>query len=79
MIADGYVRLNRHDDALRVLRLAVRHGFINHPDLAMRSTTFEPLRGNAAFQAILTEIEPRWRAVVEWEAASGERARGPGQ
>jgi serine/threonine-protein kinase len=71
MIADGYMRLDRQDDAVRVLRLAVRHGFINHPDLAMRSETFEPLRGNAAFQTILTEIEPRWRAVMEWEASSG--------
>jgi eukaryotic-like serine/threonine-protein kinase len=68
MIADGYARLDRHDDAVRVLRLAVRYGFINHPDLATHSVIFEPLRTSPDFQDLLAEIEPRWSALMERES-----------
>jgi serine/threonine-protein kinase len=67
MIADGHALLGREEDALRALRLALGHGFINHPNLAIRSTTLGPLRETTGFQALLAEIEPRWRAMLEWE------------
>ena len=49
------------------LRGALRQGFINHPNLAVHSEALEPLRSHAGFQAVLEEVEPRWRAVLDWE------------
>ncbi|MDX1492977.1 MAG: protein kinase [Longimicrobiales bacterium] len=67
MLADGYALLGRQEDALEVLRYALRYGFVNHPDLAFQSATLDALRGTAAFQELLAQIEPRWRAVCAWE------------
>ena len=67
MLADGYVRLGRPEEAVRVLRAALRRGFINYPNLASRGRTLEPLRAAPQFQALLAEVEPRWKSVVEWE------------
>jgi serine/threonine protein kinase/tetratricopeptide (TPR) repeat protein len=67
MIVDGYALLRQHEDALRVLRAAVRRGFINHPNLSTHSAALEGLRETPEFQEILTGVKPRWEAVIEWE------------
>jgi serine/threonine-protein kinase len=71
MIADGYALLGRHQDAIRVLREALRRGFINYPNLSSRAVTLEDLRGIDDFQSLLAEMEPRWRAMVDWERGLG--------
>jgi serine/threonine-protein kinase len=66
MIGEGYALLGQHQDALRVLRAAVRRGFINHPNLRTHAT-LEDLRETPEFQELLAEVKPRWEAVVQWE------------
>ena len=75
MMADGYARLGWHEEAVDVLRAALRRGFINFPNLSERAVTLESLRGKAVFQALLSVIEPRWLQLVEWERGlSGQGA-----
>jgi serine/threonine-protein kinase len=65
--ADAYAAIGRHDDAIRWVRNAVDHGFINYPFLAEYDPFFGALRGRAGFRQLLTEVKPRWEAVVAWE------------
>lgn len=71
MIADGYALPGRHADAVRALRGALGRGFINSPNLSARAVTLESLRATEEFKTLLAEIEPRWRALVEWEKGLG--------
>jgi hypothetical protein len=71
-LAQGWALLDRGDDAVRILRAAVRLGFINHRSLAAADGPLAGLRGTPAFDALLAEIEPRWKAVVEWHRGIGE-------
>ncbi|HSB55766.1 MAG TPA: hypothetical protein VLD58_15500, partial [Gemmatimonadales bacterium] len=57
----------RHEEALRWLRKAVRHGFINYPFLAEHDPFLGDLRAEPGFRQILSEVKPRWESAVEWE------------
>ena len=61
MLAQGYTMLAMPEPALHWLRVAVDRGFINHPYLARHDPLFEPLRGDARFQALLELVHERWQ------------------
>ena len=67
ILAEAYARLDRGEDALRMLRAALRFGFINYPSLTTNDTLVQCLRDDPRYQALLFEIKPRWEGVVEWE------------
>ncbi|MFV1989009.1 MAG: protein kinase [Gemmatimonadota bacterium] len=69
IMADGHALLGRRDDSLRWLRSAIEAGFIHHPCLARGDVFLEALHGNPEFEKMMTDLEPRWQAVVEWEAS----------
>ena len=71
MMADGYALLGRKDDAVLALRAAVRFGFINYPNLTAGGTLLESLRADPEYQALVSEVKPRWEAVVAWERGLG--------
>ena len=71
-LAQGWALLGRKDDAVRALRAAMRLGFINYRSLVAADGPLAGLRGTLAFDALLAEIEPRWKAVVEWHRGLGE-------
>ena len=72
MMANGYALLGRCDAALRMLRAAVRLGFINHPSIVANAAISSCLSAEPGFQTLLAEIEPRWNAVVAWERGVSE-------
>jgi hypothetical protein len=47
------------------LRISVIRGFINYPFLAERNPFLEPVRDDAAFQALMGEVRQRWEAFSE--------------
>jgi serine/threonine-protein kinase len=57
----GYALIGRRDDALRWLKEAVRLGFINYSFLT-RVWFLESLRGVAEYEALMQQVERRWRA-----------------
>jgi tetratricopeptide (TPR) repeat protein len=69
MMAQGHALLGRRDAAIRMLRAAIRLGFINYPGLTAEGSYLESLNSNLAFQALLAEVRPRWERVVLWESA----------
>jgi hypothetical protein len=69
MMAQGHALLGRRDAAIRMLRAAIRLGFINYPGLTAEGSYLESLSSNPAFQALLAEVRPRWERVVLWESA----------
>ncbi len=75
MMANAYALLGRKNDALRALRSAVRLGFINYRTLRSNAAISACLGGDQEFEALLAEIEPRWRSVVEWDQGLREEAR----
>jgi TolB-like protein len=70
ILAQAYARLVRRDDALRMVQAAVRLGFINHPYLTTEAVLVQCLKGVPGYEALVSEIEPRWQRVVEWERKS---------
>ncbi len=70
MMADGYALLGRKGDALRWLRTAIEHGFINYPILSEGALFLESLRAEPEFHALMAEVKPRWEALVEWERST---------
>ena len=67
MMADGYALLGRKSEALRWVRTAIEHGFINYPNLSEGALFLESLRAEPEFQALMAELKPRWEALIEWE------------
>jgi serine/threonine protein kinase len=65
--AQAYALIGRREDAVRWLRKAVLHGFINYPFLAEHDPFLSEVRAEPGFQRILSEVKPRWEMVVEWE------------
>lgn len=65
--AEACALLGRTQETLTWLRRAVDGGFINHPNLSVHDDGLTSVRDMPEFQALLTEIEPRWRYVVDWE------------
>jgi len=61
-MADGYALIGRRDEALRWIGKAVDRGFTNYPFLATRDPFLRPLHGDAEFDALMRQIERRWRA-----------------
>jgi hypothetical protein len=68
VVAGAYSLLNHGDGALRALRAAVRLGFINYPKLSSDAAFLDCLGDDPGYRALLAEVEPRWRAVVDWES-----------
>jgi serine/threonine protein kinase len=69
MMAEGYARLGRGDDALRWVRRAIARGFLNYPFWNEHSQDLAPLRDDAEYQALLSDVKPRWEGLVAWEQA----------
>ena len=67
IVAQAYARLDRGDDALRMLREAVRLGFVSYPCLTTNATLVQCLKLHSGYAAILSEIKPRWERLVNWE------------
>ena len=67
MMEDGFALLGRTDDAIRALRNAIQHGFINYPYLSQGDPFLEGVRADPAFQELMAELKPRWEALVAWE------------
>jgi len=67
MMADGFALLGRTDDAVRNLRNAIEHGFINYPYLNQGDPFLKAIRAEPAFQELMEELRPRWEALMEWE------------
>ncbi len=67
MTADAYALLGRKDDALRWVRTAIEHGFINYPNLSEGAAFLESLRAEPEFQALMAKVKPRGELVVAWE------------
>jgi len=65
--AQAYALIGRREDAVRWVRMAVAHGFINYPFLARHDPFLGDVRSEPGFQQVLAEVKPRWEAVVEWE------------
>jgi tetratricopeptide (TPR) repeat protein len=65
--ADAYAAIGRHDDAIRWVRNAVDHGFINYPYIAEHDPFLASVRGDPGLKPLLAKVKPRWEAVVEWE------------
>ena len=67
IMAQAYARLGRSDDVLRILRAAVRLGFINYPHLTTDAALVQCLKDDPEYHALLSAIKPRWQRVVDWE------------
>ena len=67
MTADAYALLGRKGEALRWVRTAIEHGFINYPNLSEGALFLESLRAEPESQALMAELKPRWEALIEWE------------
>ena len=62
MLAGGYARIGRRDEALRWLKRSVELGFINYPVLSKLDPLLESLRGDAEYQALMQQVHQRWQA-----------------
>ena len=67
-MAEAYALLGRNEDGLRWLRRAIGFGLVHYPSLAWDGRLLEGLREEPEFQAMMDKLEPRWRAIMEWEA-----------
>ncbi|HEX6203404.1 MAG TPA: tetratricopeptide repeat protein [Thermoanaerobaculia bacterium] len=63
-IAAGcFAAVGEKDTALDLLANAVARGLLNFPLLAQFDPFLEPLRGEPAFEALVGEVEGRWKAL----------------
>ena len=67
LIAGACARVGLVPKALAWLRAAVDRGFIHYPNLSTNVTLLEALGDEPVYRSLLAEVEPRWKAVVEWE------------
>ena len=63
MVADCHALVGDADGCLDWLRSAVDRGLINFPLLAQFDPFLESVRGSAAFESLLDEVEVRWKAL----------------
>ena len=63
----AYALLGRTDDAIEWARIAISRGFTNYPFLARHDPFLESVRSDARFEALMTDLRPRWEALIEWE------------
>jgi serine/threonine protein kinase/tetratricopeptide (TPR) repeat protein len=66
-MAEGCMLIERPEDALRWIRRAIDHGFINYPFLTRHDPFLSGLRSDARFIQMMAEVRPRWEAVLAWE------------
>jgi TolB-like protein len=59
-LAQGYAWAHMRTPALKWLRTAIDRGFINYPFLARHDPSFEALRGDPKFKALLAVVRDRW-------------------
>ena len=67
LMISAYALLGRTDDAIEWVRIAISRGFTNYPFLARHDPFLESVRSDARFEALMTDLRPRWEALVEWE------------
>jgi eukaryotic-like serine/threonine-protein kinase len=67
IVAEGYALLGRSDDALRWLRASIDRGFINYPHTMDHDRFLDNIRKDPRFAALMSEVKPRWEAIVAWE------------
>ena len=59
-VAQAYVGLGDHAEALRWLEQSVRRGFVHHPYLNGRDPLLAPLRADAGFRGLMVEVGHEW-------------------
>jgi hypothetical protein len=59
-LAQGFAMAGVRDSAVQWLRVAIDRGFVNYPFLARHDPSFETLRGDSAFKALLEAAKHRW-------------------
>lgn len=59
-LAQGYAMAGARDAAVQWLRVAIERGFINYPFLARHDPSFEAMRADPAFKALLDTARDRW-------------------
>ncbi len=62
-IADGYALIGQTDEALRWIRMAMNHGFINYPFLAAYNPLLANVRSDPRFPPLMLEVKARWEAL----------------
>jgi hypothetical protein len=66
-MAEGFMMIGLKEEALRWLRRAIDHGFINYPLLTEHDPFLADLRDDRRFIAMMEEVKPRWETVIAWE------------
>ncbi len=59
-LAEGFALLGERGSAIQWLKAAIDRGFINYPFLSRHDPSFEGLRGDSAFKALLETARHRW-------------------
>jgi TolB-like protein len=60
-LAQGFAMAGVRESAVQWLQVAVDRGFVNYPFLARHDPSFETLRGDSAFKALLETARRRWQ------------------
>jgi len=71
LMAEGYMMIQRAEDALGWIRHAIDHGFINYPFLTEHDPFLADLRDDRRLIEMMEEVKPRWEKVIEWEERLG--------
>jgi non-specific serine/threonine protein kinase len=59
-LAQGFAMAGARDSAIQWLQVAIDRGFVNYPFLARHDPSFETLRGDVAFDALVETARTRW-------------------
>ncbi|NOT08998.1 MAG: protein kinase [Gemmatimonadales bacterium] len=62
IVAIGWVILREFDEAVRWVRRAVQHGFLNYPMMSAENQVFSALRGHPAYEELLREVKVKYDA-----------------
>jgi tetratricopeptide (TPR) repeat protein len=60
LLAEGFALAGAGESAIQWLHVAIDRGFVNYPFLARHDPSFEALRGDTAFKALLETARHRW-------------------
>lgn len=59
-LAQGFALAGMRESAIQWLQVAIDRGFVNYPFLALHDPSFEALRADTAFKALLETARRRW-------------------
>lgn len=63
IVSGCFAAVGERDTALSLLEAAIERGLLNFPLLAQFDPFLEPLRGDERFEALVGEVEGRWKAL----------------